>query len=63
MNISENEMYRICVALVKIAEEECCDYGFTEECDIAEAYMQEYKKRKMSKMSHLWDTSVTRRTE
>lgn len=40
----EYALYKICVALVSIADHECCDYGFTDEVDTAEEYIRKYEK-------------------
>ncbi len=40
----EYGVYKICLALVAIANIECCDYGFTDEVDTAEEYIREYEK-------------------
>lgn len=40
----EYALYKICVALVSIADHECCDYGFTDEVDTAEDYIRQYEK-------------------
>ena len=36
-------VYMICKALVTITENECCAYGFEEECDMAETYVKHYE--------------------
>lgn len=40
----EYAIYKISLALVAIANIECCDYGFTDEVDTAEEYIREYEK-------------------
>lgn len=39
--MTKEELIGICGALVSIAERECCDYGFTEDIDRAEEYLNE----------------------
>lgn len=39
--MTKEELIGICSALVGIAERECCDYGFTEDIDRAEEYLNE----------------------
>lgn len=36
-------VYKICKALITIVDDECCDYGFHDECDIAESYIKHYE--------------------
>lgn len=40
----EYAIYKISLALVAIANIECCDYGFTDEVDTAEDYIRQYEK-------------------
>lgn len=40
----EKQIYRICNALVSIVDIECCDYGFSEEVDMAEDFVKKYDK-------------------
>lgn len=36
-------VYRICIALVSIIDHECCAYGFKDEIEMAEEYIQSYE--------------------
>lgn len=44
LKMIEYGVYKICLALVAIADIECCDYGFADEVDTAEEYIREYEK-------------------
>lgn len=41
--MKNEEIFKICNALINIANFECCDYGFTEEVDAAEEFVSEIK--------------------
>lgn len=44
LELIEKGVYKISLALVSICEHECCDYGFTDEVDMAEQYIKEYEE-------------------
>ena len=44
LKLIEDNVYKICIALVSITEHECCDYGFHEAVDMAEEYVVRYEK-------------------
>ena len=44
LKLIEENVYKICRALVNITECECSDYGFHEAVDMAEKYVIEYEK-------------------
>lgn len=37
--MNEKDIYKICLALVSICDRECCAYGFYEELDKAEEFI------------------------
>lgn len=56
--MTKEELIGICNALVSIAERECCDYGFTEDIDRAEEYLNESEvdflyKEKWERLTYL----------
>ncbi len=56
--MTKEELIGICNALVSIAERECCDYGFTEQIDRAEEYLNESEidflyKEKWERLTYL----------
>ena len=62
--MTKEELIGICNALVSIAERECCDYGFTEDIDRAEEYLNESEtdflyKEKWERLNYLLNKTVT----
>lgn len=43
INCLMDGIYMICKALIAITDWECCDYGYHEECDMAETYIKHYE--------------------
>lgn len=39
-----DSVYKLSVALVSIADFECCEYGFEEEIEVARDYIQKYEE-------------------
>ena len=39
-----DSVYKLSVALVSIADFECCEYGFEEEIKVARDYIQKYEE-------------------
>lgn len=63
--MTKEELLGICSALVSIAERECCDYGFTEDIDRAEEYINENVvesayKEKWERLNYLINKAVIR---
>ena len=61
--MTKEELIGICNALVSIAERECCDYGFTEDIDRAEEYLNESEtdflyKEKWERLQYLINKAV-----
>ena len=61
--MTKEELIGICNALVSIAEDECCDYGFTEDIDRAEEYLNENEvdflyKEKWERLTYLIHKAV-----
>lgn len=42
-------VYRICIALVSIVDQECCAYGFKDEIEMAEEYIRSYEEDRKEK--------------
>ena len=39
--MTDENIIAICLALISIVEHECCDYGFTDQIEVAEIYLRE----------------------
>ena len=61
--MTKEELLGICSALVSITESECCSYGFTEDIDRAEEYLNESEtdflyKEKWERLTYLIHKAV-----
>lgn len=62
--MTREELIGICSALVSIAEHECCDYGFTEDIDRAEEYLDRSEvdflyREKWDRLNYLLNKAIT----
>ena len=62
--MTKEELIGICNALVSITEQECCSYGFTEDIDRAEEYLNESEidflyKEKWERLNYLLNKTIT----
>ena len=43
LEVNKYNFRKVCEALDDICNQECCDYGYNEACDIAEEYLEQLK--------------------